>query len=164
MLRTHRFIDALLMTEEMSERALSECYMVSLTEGILLFQVLFPTLWSLSLRSGTASQTPARSARPWWIICTRTRHAGASYDTHKLQTHKHTPNLRSPGLKEAVERMKTSLNLYLVSWGVLSSFLSWGRGVLIHLLFHPLLVALMLWKWERSMWPGLVKNGSLFWM
>lgn len=92
------------------------------------------TLWSLSLRSGTASPSPACSAGPWWVTCTRTRPAGATYDTHTpLQTCKHTPKLRS--LKEEEERGRKSLNLPLVSWGVSSSCVSGGEECLSNSLF-----------------------------
>lgn len=96
-----------------------------------------PTLWSLCLRSGTASPSPACSARPWWATCTRTRPAGAAYDAHtQLQTRKHTPTLRSPSLKgEEEERGKTSLNLPLVSRGVSSSFVNGGEERLSTSLF-----------------------------
>lgn len=81
------------------------------------FQGSSPTSWSLSLRSGSASLSPACSARPCWVTCTRTRAAGAAYGTHAhLQTHKHTRTPRSPSLREAAateeeEWGKTSLNL-----------------------------------------------------
>lgn len=94
-----------------------------------------PTLWSPCLRSGSASPSPASSARPWWVTCTRTRPAGAAYDTHThLQTRKRTPMLRSPSLKEE-ERGKTSLNLSLVSQGVSSSFVNGGEERLSTSLF-----------------------------
>lgn len=85
-----------------------------------------PTSWSLCSKSGTASPSPARSARPWLVTCTRTRHAGAAYDTHAHpQTRKHTPTPRSPKGEE--ERGKTSLNLALVSQGIWSSFVNGGE-------------------------------------
>lgn len=90
------------------------------------FKVLFPTLWSPYLRSGTASLSPACSAKQCWITCTRTKLTGAAYDalTH-LQTCKAAPKLRS--LKEKLERDRTSLNLPPVSRGVSSSFINGGK-------------------------------------
>lgn len=91
-----------------------------------------PTSWSLCLRSGTASPSPARSARPWWATCTRTRPAGAAYDTHThLQTQRRTPTLMSLSLREEEEekkRGKTSHNLPPMSSDVLSSFCERRRG------------------------------------
>ena len=77
-------------------------------------QDLSPTSWSLCLRSGTASPSPAHSARPWWATCTRTRPTGAACDTHThLQTQRRTPTLTSLSPKEVEEkkRGKTSRNL-----------------------------------------------------
>lgn len=103
----------------------------SSTDPLLCFsQDSSPTSWSLCLRSGTASPSPARSARPWWATCTRTRPAGAAYDTHThLQTQRRTPTLTSLSLKEVEEkkRGKTSRNLPPVSSDVLSSFVNGGE-------------------------------------
>lgn len=139
--------------------------------SVVSFQDSSPTLWSLCLRNGTASLSLVFSARPWWVTCTGTRLAGATYDTHTcLQTPKQTPVLRSLSLKEEEEETrKTSPNLPLVSClGVSSSFangepksfsISW---FVLWQSFHWLLSH---WKWECCMeeWLPVMSNSSLCW-
>lgn len=144
---------------------------------VLFFQGSSPTSWSLSLRSGSASPSPACSARPWWVTCTRTRAAGAAYGTHvHLQTHKHTLTPRSPSLREAAateeeEWGKTSLNLPTGCWGISSSFvnseeeyLSTSSFVLQRTFSHCWVVH-RLWKSEHWMaeWLAFTSSGSLCW-
>lgn len=102
-----------------------------LTEDVPVCQVLSPTLWSLCSRSGTASPSPAYSAKLCWVTCTRTRLAGVAYYTHThLLTHKQTPTLRSPLQEEEME--KTSPNFLVVSLGVLPSSINGGEESLCY--------------------------------
>ena len=136
-----------------------------ITDDDRMSQVSSPTSWSLCSRSGTASPSPACSARLWWATCTRTRLAGAASDT---PTNLQRRQLRS---LEEMGREKTSLNAHLVSRGVSFSFIRGGEELVIKLrvcspeYFLPQPVARELWEWERwkGVCPSCLRNGSLCW-
>lgn len=138
-----------------------------------LFQVSFPTSWSLCLRSGIVSPNPVCSARPWWATCTRTRLAGAAFNTHAhFHTCRLTPMLMRLILKEKIERKKTSLNASLFFLGCFIFLYTWSGEVFIQLrlnspaYFLPQLVAHRLTgsgSTRRGVWPGYMRNVSLCW-
>lgn len=78
------------------------------------------------MRSGTASLSPACSAKQCWITCTKTKLTGAAYGalTH-LQIHKAAPKPRTR--KEELGREQISLNQPPVSCGVSSSSINRGK-------------------------------------